>query len=227
MLELRLEPYTIPTPPYSQLEPSPIAVANREKKAKQARSNRQKGKRGEAIIGKIFSDWWGTEESFLHSQSSGAGNRFGAAGDITTPLNFPFVIENKNSEGWTLGNILTHWKSRVNNIKPKKPLKPGQITKPKEIQPNTFWSYWEQVLEATEDYNEKAIKNMRIHKYPMLIFTKNYEEIFVMIHMDAQLQHKINLPTNHIFLTNEQHLYYIFILQDFLDINTPESLGKV
>jgi hypothetical protein len=199
-IKLPPERYHYPVP---SLEPSPIAIEKHENKAKQARKNRQKGKRGEAAVGKIFSDWWGTEESFLHSQSSGAGNRFGAAGDITTPLNFPFVIENKNSEAWTLGNILTHWKSRVNKPKPGK--------KQKEIQPNTFWGYWEQVLEATKDYNKKAINNKRIQKYPMLIFTKNYEEIFIMIHMDAQLEHKINLPANHMFLTNEQHLYYIFI----------------
>lgn len=207
-------PFSFPT-----LEIKPEIIQKREKRAKQARSNRKKGKRGETITSGIFSDWWGILESFLHSQSSGAGNRFGAAGDISTPLNFPFVIENKNSEGWTLGNILTHLKSRVNKPKPGK--------KQKEIQCNTFWAYWEQVLEATEDYNIKAKANKRIQKYPMLIFTKNYEEIFAMIQMDAQLQLKINLPANHIFLTNDQHLYYIFILQDFLDINSPESLGKV
>ena len=188
-------------------------IDKHEKKANQARSNRKKGKRGEAIIGKILSTWWRSEESFLHSQSSGAGNRFGAAGDISTPLNFPFVIEVKNSEAWTLSNILTHFKSRTN--------KPNR-----KIQPNTFWSYWEQVLKATEDYNVKAKQNNRITKRPMLLFTKNYEEIFVMIPVLPFLDLNLKIPKNRISLNNEYISYYIFILEEFLELNPPETLGK-
>ncbi len=76
------------------------------------KKSRDKGQRGERILCKKFSEWWGTD--FTRTPSSGGfrtkafRDDWNAAGDLVTPDDtFPFCVESKNQEGWHLEQLLT------------------------------------------------------------------------------------------------------------------------
>lgn len=76
--------------------------------ASQGRGARQKGSGYELKIAKEFSKWWGGQ--FSRTPGSGSlhwGSDQRIAGDIVPPqgMDFPFVIECKKHEGWTLENV--------------------------------------------------------------------------------------------------------------------------
>lgn len=75
------------------------------------KNSRDKGGRGERAAAKEFRDWWGTD--FARTPSSGgfATQRFrddwNAAGDLVTPdRDFPFCVECKWVEDWTMEQLL-------------------------------------------------------------------------------------------------------------------------
>lgn len=76
--------------------------------ASQGRGARAKGSGYELKIAKEFSKWW--EGQFARTPGSGSlhwGSDQRIAGDIVPPqgMDFPFVIECKKHEGWTLENV--------------------------------------------------------------------------------------------------------------------------
>jgi len=81
----------------------------REKRSKQY--SRNKGVLFERKIAKMLSGWWG--DTFSRTPLSGGwqkkreeGKR--VRGDIITPDNFPFLVECKKRELWTLDNVSKH-----------------------------------------------------------------------------------------------------------------------
>ncbi len=72
--------------------------------------SKTKGSRYELRMSKVLSEWWGAE--FHRTPNSGAWSSTHAsdmqAGDIITPISagFPFVVECKHHEGWTLENVI-------------------------------------------------------------------------------------------------------------------------
>lgn len=95
---MRLTPYSY----FIALEVVIIATAGRGAK--------NKGSAYELKMAKSLSAWWG--EDFHRTPNSGAWssthNSDMQAGDIITPekAKFPFVVECKNHEGWTLENVI-------------------------------------------------------------------------------------------------------------------------
>jgi Holliday junction resolvase len=76
--------------------------------ASQGKGARDKGSGYERTVAKKFSEWWGG--SFSRTPGSGSlhwGSDQRIAGDIVPPqgMDFPFVIECKKHEGWTLENV--------------------------------------------------------------------------------------------------------------------------
>lgn len=81
-------------------------------------NGRKKGQTAERKLAKLFSDWWGSE--FARTPLSGgfATAKFredwNAAGDLVTPdKSFPFCVESKKVEGWTLEQMLTSDKTLI------------------------------------------------------------------------------------------------------------------
>jgi len=117
-------------------------------------NSRSKGNRGERILVKKFSSWWGKE--FYRTPGSGSfatrGYKHEAmslAGDVvTTDETFPFCIESKNAEGWHLEQLLTS--PRCDIIK-----------------------WWEQAVAETPE-----------GKIPLLVFTRNHQPHFFMMPID-------------------------------------------
>lgn len=198
------------------LKVKPAVIEKRKKQAKVARYSRARGKRGEHNVALLFSNWFGEPESFLPSSSSGAGNRFGQAGDFSVPRNFKFVIENKNQEAWLFEHILgSTVRQRVTKGKRGKPDILTNTT-------NIFWDYWLQAMAATKDYNEVAFKHNLKIKFPMLTFTKNNECVFVMIQDGTD---GVVVPKNFFTVTNVTYGEFIIcVLNDFLEINTIDNL---
>ena len=79
---------------------------------KSKKNGRAKGARGEREVAGILKTWWGSD--FARTPSSGGfkTKRFrddwNAEGDVVTPdTTFPFSVEIKHREGWTLDHVLT------------------------------------------------------------------------------------------------------------------------
>ena len=81
--------------------------------AKKKRKNgRDKGNRGERAVAKLFSTWWGAD--FARTPMSGGFRNqkfrqdWNAEGDLVTPdTDFPFSVECKWHEDWTLDQLIT------------------------------------------------------------------------------------------------------------------------
>lgn len=83
-------------------------------------NGRRKGQSAERKLVKLFGTWWGS--SFFRTPGSGAFATRGfagldttsMAGDLVTPdPSFPFCVESKKVEGWTLEQMLTSDKTHM------------------------------------------------------------------------------------------------------------------
>lgn len=81
-------------------------------------NGRQKGNTAERKLAKLFSTWWGSE--FTRTPMSGgfATAKFredwNAAGDLVTPdRTFPFCVESKKVEKWTLEQMLSSDRTQI------------------------------------------------------------------------------------------------------------------
>lgn len=81
-------------------------------------NGRKKGQTAERKLAKMFSAWWGSE--FTRTPLSGgfATAKFredwNACGDLVTPdKSFPFCVESKKVEGWTLEQMLMSDKTHM------------------------------------------------------------------------------------------------------------------
>lgn len=93
------------------------------KKKKRVNGNR-KGKAAERKLVKLFSQWWGSE-FFRTPESGGMATRLTTQlgidlskfkGDIVTlDETFPFCVESKKVEGWTLEQMLTSDKTLMHD----------------------------------------------------------------------------------------------------------------
>lgn len=180
----------------------PELVAKKEKAANQARKNRRKGKRGEALVYHLLSEWYGVPESFYGSKGSGGTQRFGQAGDIGCPPSFTLCIEVKNSEAWSFNDFFNN--------------------------KGVIWKYWEQCIKATKDYNDKlmTLKNRGTFKkrFPFLIFTQNRDKIYCMFERHNE-SYIYTIPANHILVTKdyENKDFYVCLFTEFLSLNKPEN----
>lgn len=92
-------------------------------------NGRDKGQRGERAVGTLLSTWWGSD--FARTPMSGGfrnaefREEWNAEGDLVTPdETFPFSVEVKWHEDWTLDQLITAPKSEI-------------------------WSWWEQTDRQT------------------------------------------------------------------------------
>lgn len=81
-------------------------------------NGRNKGATAERKLAKLFAAWWGSD--FARTPLSGgfATAKFredwNACGDLVTPdKSFPFCVESKKVEGWTLEQMLTSDKTLI------------------------------------------------------------------------------------------------------------------
>lgn len=87
-------------------------VERKRTRSQIGKASKRKGSSFELKTSKVLTTWWG-EGEFNHTPASGAlhwkkDNR--VSGDIVPPANstFPFSVECKNHEGWTLENAITN-----------------------------------------------------------------------------------------------------------------------
>lgn len=102
------------------------------KKRKKGVNGKEKGNRAERAVAKLFASWWGAD--FARTPQSGGFRTqkfrqdWNAEGDLVTPdESFPFSVECKWHEDWTLDKLIT-------------------ATEKTEI-----WQWWKQTLDQTAD----------------------------------------------------------------------------
>lgn len=98
-------------PRWKRAREEAVAKFKNPKRVAAGRKSKRKGNKAERDIAKLFQEWWGVG-TFVRTPSSGgwatvaARETFRTCGDIITDQkDFPFTIENKAQEGWTLDQI--------------------------------------------------------------------------------------------------------------------------
>jgi hypothetical protein len=117
------------------------------------KNSRAKGARGERAFARKFEEWWGTD--FTRTPSSGGfatakfRDDWNAAGDLVTPdPAFPFCVECKWVEGWTLEQLFN----------------PGCI----------IYSWWEQTKKETPD-GKIPLLVFKKNSSPMYVMIRDHE----------------------------------------------------
>lgn len=115
------------------------------------KASRDKGQRGEREAAKMLGEWWGSE--FTRTPSSGGfktkkfRNDWNAEGDIVTPdETFPFCVECKWQENWTMMQLLT-----------------SDVCDP--------WQWWEQTVKQTMGTNKIPLLIFKKNRYPWFYMT--------------------------------------------------------
>lgn len=144
------------------------------------KKSRNKGGRFERETAKILSKWWGHE---FHRVPASGGLHWGAsnnvAGDIVVPLeaNFPFVIECKNREDWTIENLflnnkeLKNWWAQVVNDSEET----GKI-------PLLIFTRNRAKNFVTMAYNEELVKEIENRKFPVMVSNITYTDEYKDVH---------------------------------------------
>jgi hypothetical protein len=188
-----------------QLKLSPASITKIEAKKQRARRARHKGNRGEYFACEYLNTWLDVPEVFTPTNASGGSRLIGQPGDIVGPPNFVFCVEMKNDERWRFSDFF--------------------IAGLRRTQPAPIWQFWEQGKLACSKYNEKK-RISQVAKYPALIFTRNYEEVFIMLQETTITYLNLKIPPTVAKLANAVEGYFIIMeFQNFLEANTPESLG--
>lgn len=142
--------------------------------ASSGRGARVKGKNFERKIAKELTSWWGYE--FNSSPASGAlhwSSSNNVAGDLVVPLeaNFPFVIECKKHEDWTIENLflnnkdIKNWWAQV-------------VGDAKEVHktPILIFSRNRAKSFVTMPYNESLIKEIEKREFPLMVSNIEFED---------------------------------------------------
>jgi Holliday junction resolvase len=118
---------------------------------------RPKGNAGEREVARLLASWWGALEpgaEFVRTPSSGGWSTpiiraaFSASGDImTTAQLFPFEVEVKRREKWTLENLIEGKRSPV-------------------------WSWWRQTLKAAAEGSREPMLWFRQSRKTWLVMLR-------------------------------------------------------
>lgn len=145
-------------------------MAKDPKRVASGKKSKRKGSSFELKTAKQFQEWWGKGE-FCRSPGSGGWGRpqhkqgFNASGDIiTTNRDFPWCIECKHQEGWTLDQLL---------------LNEGCI----------IWSWWDQAKDETPDDLEPLLIFKKNRQEPMVMSHSLYTEGNI---MQLHITHKFS-----------------------------------
>jgi len=117
-------------------------------------NSRAKGRRAEREVGKLLQQWWQQVEpgcQFCSTPSSGGWatpelrGHFKVSGDLTTTAQrFPWTVEVKFREGWSLENL-------------------------ERAKPSPVWGWWEQALEQAHEQRAWPMLWLRHSREPWRI----------------------------------------------------------
>ena len=129
------------------------------KRVAAGKKSRRKGSSNELALAKLFKQWWGHGEWARTPLSGGwatkeAREGFRTCGDvITTAEDFPFCLEAKKQEGWTVDNLL-------HNDKP------------------VLLEWWQQVVDETPEGMIPLLLASRNFVPQLAIFNPSWLEVY-------------------------------------------------
>jgi hypothetical protein len=122
-------------------------------------NSRRKGKAGEREVARLLEEWWGKVEAGVKFRSTPLSGGFSSpdvrgafeiSGDLmTTALTFPYTIEVKHRESWSLKNLETGRKSPV-------------------------WGWWNQCQVAAAEEEKIPMLWFRKNRMPWRIIVPEY-----------------------------------------------------
>lgn len=137
------------------------------------KNSRVKGNRGELDVAKVFSMWCG--ELVRRTPGSGGwggAKEFGTTADLVcTKKAFPFHVEVKHREGWTLDDL---------------------VTGAREEHDKSIVQWWTQCL--TSCPTDPGDPEMEFLKVPLLVFRRNRQPWLVMVRNEDVKNHEARTP---------------------------------
>ncbi|MDE2099190.1 MAG: hypothetical protein KGL39_18190 [Patescibacteria group bacterium] len=143
-------------------------------------NGRAKGKRGEREVARLLEEYWGRLEpgcKFKSTPLSGGWSSpdvreaFKTSGDlVTTAKLFPYVVEVKLRESWSLKNLV-------------------------EGKPCPVWGWWEQAIKAAKEQKGIPMLWFRKNRWPWRIMIP--ESFFIRLgKLPVEIEWKQKLPTD-------------------------------
>lgn len=125
--------------------------------------SKRKGKSLEDKVAELIRETFGVNQKFVQ-RADASGNKSTEVGDIdifdpTIIKKFPFVIECKNREEWKMRDLIGYQKDNKTN---------------------PFLRYIEQ--------NEKDVKKQNDFKYGLIVFSKQYEDIYQLVYDESLIE---------------------------------------
>lgn len=175
------------------------------------RKSSRKGKGNERALAKLFRDWWGHGEWARTPLSGGWASKdaregFRTCGDIiTTAADFPFCIEAKKQEGWTLDQLIHNDKCII-------------------------FEWWNQAVSETPVGMIPLLVMARNHIPQAVAFAVSQVEPLMLRHC-PELMEQMNAlpweayPSLHFWRVGDKFVIVIVSLENFLKIN-PDFFGR-
>lgn len=184
------------------------------------KKSRNKGGRFERQMAKELTEWWGYE--FNRVPASGGlhwASSNNVAGDIVVPsdANFPFVIECKNREDWTIENLFLNnkeiknwWAQVVGDAKETKntPLLIFTRNRAKNF--------------VTMAYNEKLVNEIEKRGYPLMVSNITYVDDYKDTHCYKTFTTVLDAITSFKPYGSKDKDYFLFYFPS--DYNWEDSL---
>lgn len=154
-------------PSRSKASREPVTSIAKVESDRSRKNSRTKGNRGELDVAVAFSKWCG--EIVRRTPGSGGwggAQEFGTTADLICKKKaFPFHIEVKHREGWTLDDLVTG--VRANHDK-------------------SIVKWWEQCVTTCPKTKTNG-KNgyVKLDKEPLLVFRRNFQPWLVMMRLEA------------------------------------------
>ncbi len=130
------------------------------------KNSRTKGNSYELRIAKLFAEWSGEEVRRTPGSGGWSSSKFGVTGDLVCAnKRFPFHVECKKREGWTLDDLITG------------------VRKPDDANPwCSIEAWWRQCIESCpKGPVSVALTGGGLLKEPLLVFTRNRQADLVMV----------------------------------------------
>lgn len=139
----------------------PVTSIEKVEQDRSRKNSRRKGNRSELDVAKLFSDWCGEHVRRTPQSGGWSTAKFGVTADLVCPNKaFPFHVEVKHREGWTLDDL---------------------VTGARQDHDKSIVQWWKQCMDSCPKIEGKR-GYVVLHKEPLLVFRRNRQPWLVMFH---------------------------------------------
>src|SRR6185436_11880075 len=144
----------------------PVTSVAKVESDRARKNSRVKGTRAELDVAEMFSRWCGEVVRRTPGSGGWSSAKFGVTADLVCPnKRFPFHVEVKHREGWTLDDL---------------------VTGARREHDKSIAQWWRQCVESCPKTIDDT--HVTLHKEPLLVFRRNRQPWLVMSRADCLTQ---------------------------------------